>query len=160
MRNSTYAKVFVVLIASAFTIPCFVGCGPTPPAGWRPQVSRDPEYSLGFHNSTQAPLLESEIEWMVDGRHFHDGGGLLYPGGRGKTSSFAPDPIPVSVHVTWKTSDGQTHEQNVEVASHVPDLPHFTGVIWFNFTDEGVQVVPRSKAEQLRLLSEGKPPVP
>ena len=49
------------------------------------------------------------------------------------------------------------HKQEVEVASKVKDLKHFTGIIWLKFNkDGGAEVIPMTYAEQDRRQEEKK----
>ena len=61
---------------------------------------------------------------------------------------------------TWKTADGKTHEQKVEVASRVPDIKNFTGSIVFKFTEDGVTIVPIHQALKDRNERLGKTTIP
>ena len=56
----------------------------------------------------------------------------------GVSMADAPLPIPEKVLVSWKTADGKSHEQTVEVSSRIPDIHRFQGSIYYKFTDSGV----------------------
>jgi hypothetical protein len=116
------------------------GC-PTTQPGDQP-MARDPDYAFGFINSTDRVLNGVRVEWMSNGSSCIARAGILPPvqpgdvpaRGGGKRSSGQPDPIPSHVTLYWTSADGRQHECEMAVASMVPDLVHFSGTIWFEFT--------------------------
>jgi hypothetical protein len=140
-------------------VPLVCGCA----AFGRGPHPRNPEYSDGFYNATGQELTGVHITWVADGVPYRVGAGILGPGGTGKVSHFAPDPIPPRVTVWWRTADGEEHSRELEVASRVPDLKTFTGTIWFKFTAEaagGVEVVPMSEDDKLERIRQKRNIVP
>jgi len=104
-----------------------------------------------------------EVEWSVDGRNFRLGGGQFGSNveeGFGEYIGLCPQPIPNQVAARWKTYDGKQHTRCIEVASHVPDIEHFTGTIVFKFYDDDVVVVPVPRWLEIRNSRLGKTTVP
>jgi len=136
------------------------GDAPTP----RRPTPRKPPYAIGFYNASNQQLGEAFVRWSANGFPWIAGGGGLAPDrdhrGHGSTDEFQPDPIPGKVTLIWKTPDGQRHEQVMAVAEKVRDIKHFTGTIYFKFTDNGWLVVPLSDEEMDRIADQQKPIIP
>ncbi|MDB5330320.1 MAG: hypothetical protein JWP03_1471 [Phycisphaerales bacterium] len=134
-----------------------LGCGGDPFAN-RPRT-RVPHYALGFANATGAAVDEVKLDWTADGMDLHDGAGFLSPSPDAtKESNEAPDPIPPKATLSWLTADGQKHKQELEVASRVPDIAHFSGTVWFKITpDQSVRVIALTKDEMLQRAIASKP---
>lgn len=119
--------------------------------------ARNPRYALGYANATGAEINNIGLDWSVDGVAFHDGTGGLAARGSGQNSE-APDPIPPKATLSWETTDGQKHRQELEVASRVPDLANFSGTVWFKIMPDGsVRLVPLTTEEMEQRAIAGKP---
>ena len=118
--------------------------------------ARSPEYTYGFYNASGAEIDSAALKYAGEGVPYNIDVGVLASGSRKQWSS-APDPIAAKGTVVWQTADGKEHRQDVEVASKVKDLKHFTGIIWLKFTkDGGVEVIPMTYDEQDRRQEEKK----
>ena len=150
-----YVAVAILLATSSFGC-CLDSSGPL--------ATRKPPYGFGFYNGTKEQFDDVLIHWKESGYFCSSGAGVLSPDGNGGPQTFYElDPIPARVTLTWRTPDGKPHARVLEVASKVKDIKHFTGRIWFKFTDNtdaGVQVIPMTEAESDRLAGERKPIVP
>jgi hypothetical protein len=119
-----------------FVIGCATEQAAAPPA-------RDPEYSIGTYNATDARLPDTRIWWRIAHRDWLADRGAVGAGTKAQVA-FQPDPVPATVHLEWTTPDGVKHSHLVEVASKIADPKRFHGVIWFkfvDFTDSGYRVV-------------------
>lgn len=127
---------------------------------------REPEYDWGFYNATTKPLNEVAIDCVINGIAYHDGDPDPLPPdlkheGDSTIRTWGPDPMPARVTVSWRTADGKKHKQDVEVASTIQDLGHFTGIVYFKFTPEGgVKVVPIPQALFDSMQQHGRVPIP
>lgn len=138
MRQMT---TFLLLTLLAWSFP---GCGPLLlDAG---PHARSPEYAIGFANRTPVEYTEVRVEWTSGGVKYSPSAGRLSTDSR-KEDNEAPDPIPDSATVVWKTPNGKEHRQTVIVAKKIKNIATWTGTVWFKFTDNGVEVVPLSKKE-------------
>ena len=114
------------------------------------------DYAIGFANATAEELSRVGATWTANGKTLRESAGILVPTGY-KEFNEEPDPIPGRAEVSWRTPDGRDHQQQVEVASRIPNLAAFSGTIFFKITDGGVQLVPLTNAERDRLADEHKP---
>ncbi len=107
---------------------------------------RIPNYAFGFANRTQDQLTDVRCQWTFDDTKLTMTCGRLGHDSK-KQYRDAPDPIPPSVSVIWKTPDGKEHSQIAEVPKSIRDDATWTGTLWFKFTDQGVDVIPLSKKQ-------------
>ena len=140
-------------LLTAFIVFLCVGCGSSifdsgPHARW-------PDYAMGYANRTKGTLSDVGAHWKWKGQDYEWGGGEF---GLGTIKQYhgAPDPIPASALVTWKTPDGKQHSQTVEVAEKIPNISWWAGTIWFKITDNGVEVIPLSDQEMHKLAQAQK----
>ncbi len=132
MKLSNYWRANFIWLLAAVVI-YGAGCWPT--------GSRYPKYDSEFVNATDVMIDDVQITWTANGENFRQRAGIVSPGvNSSATMAFSPDPIPDRVLATWRTADGKTHEQIVEVASRIPDIQHFTGSVIYLFTNDGVTV--------------------
>ena len=110
-------------------------------AGCWPAGSRYPKYDSEFLNATGSTINDVQISWSANGEDFRQRAGIVSQGpDSSKVMGFSPDPIPDKVLATWRSGNGERHEQVIDVASHIPDIKHFTGSIVYKFTANGVDI--------------------
>jgi len=153
--NAACPSLVLVALFGLLTVVSAGCCGP--------EKRQLPEYDNSFWNVTSAPVDDVRIMWRANDRIVVQTPGNIDPAMYhyvGQSMAAAPLPIPEIVSVSWKTADGNAHEQTVKVASQIPDIEHFDGSIFYKFTAEGVVIVPRSYAEQVKNVKEDKAAVP
>lgn len=126
-----------VLLLNLGCVSSLLGSGPH--ARW-------PFYAIGFANRTSELLSDVRSEWVANGVKYAPSAGFLGTNST-KEDNEAPDPIPESATVIWKTPDGKEHRQTLIVAKKIKNISTWTGTVWFKFTEKGVEVVPLSKKE-------------
>ncbi|HET6246609.1 MAG TPA: hypothetical protein VFE47_02835 [Tepidisphaeraceae bacterium] len=147
-------KLSRLLTALAITSAC-IGCASAEREGVH--------YDNSFRNVTPDAMTAVKIDWDSNGRHFTQQLGRVPPAVYhyvGVSAVEAPYPIPDEVIVTWKTKDGTLRHQTVKVASRIPDIDRFKGSIFYQFSTDGVVIIPRSYAYQERNVAQGKAAVP
>ena len=80
--------------------------------------------------------------------------------GAEKSDHEETNPIPIRGTVSWRSMDGVTHRQDVEIARTIRDVPGFDGTIWFKITPNEVEVHPVTDAESWDRALNHKPELP
>ena len=125
-------------VALAFISIVVTACAPA--SGGRHE--RVPKYEWGFYNAGERAITDVHITFGDNGGvPFGDGAGLIVPDAE-KGSGSARDPIPETAAATWTTPDGMKHHKDVPVAALLKDPKGFSGIIYFRYTADDVQVIP------------------
>ncbi|HZL36808.1 MAG TPA: hypothetical protein VFC78_15925 [Tepidisphaeraceae bacterium] len=115
-------------------------------------------YNYGFLNSTDARIDRIMMRWKRGGAEEGVGAGTLSPGDKAHNGVATPPPAPPeSAMLTWRTlKDGKEHKLKVGIGKLVPAGARFDGTIWIKFNSDGVQVIPLTFDEMLRMIKSHK----
>lgn len=102
--------------------------------------------ACGFYNATNIDLASVAFMYAKGERTIRFSAGYLSPHTT-KVTHPAFGSIPGNGVVHWRTPDKKMHQQEVQVAAHVPGKEQFSGTIYFVFEDNEWVVKTMSKEE-------------